>query len=194
MTNESTLAVVASVWGPRRGPAVRAADRPDAPHPLVVPVLRRLVRGAEHRLRRRRPTARRWATWPSPSPTSSPTRSGCRRASWPDTGVTPRRRRRSPTSTRLLRHERTRTTAWCDTTGARTAGACPTRLRERHHRAAAAVCGRVAVHHRVDFEMAHRVAEAFSAAPRSSSETRVESAYAALGEQAGRVFPRPDQR
>ena len=62
------------------------------------------------------------------------------------------------------------------------------RPRERRHRAAAAVHGRAVEHHRVDFEMAHRVADAFSAAPRSSSGAKVESAYAALGEQACRHF------
>jgi hypothetical protein len=36
--------------------------------------------------------------------------------------------------------------------------------------------------------MAHRVAEAFSAAPRSSPGATVASAYAALGEQACRFF------
>jgi hypothetical protein len=96
------------------------------------------------------------------------------------------------------------TTAGHDATGAGTAGTRPTRPRQRRHRAAAAVYARAAAavyaraaaavyaraaeHHTVDFEMAHRVAEAFSAAPRSSSGARVESAYAALGEQACRHF------
>ena len=43
-------------------------------------------------------------------------------------------------------------------------------------------------HHTVDAEMARRVAEAFIAAPQSASGASVESAYAALGEQACRLF------
>ena len=43
-------------------------------------------------------------------------------------------------------------------------------------------------HHTVDVEMAHRVAEAFNAAPRSSNGATVESAYAAVGEQAAGTF------
>ena len=82
---EGELPGYARPWGHRHGPVARAADPPDAPHPLVAPVLRRLVRDAENRCLLWVSTARRWATWPSPSPTSSPTRSACRRVSWPDT-------------------------------------------------------------------------------------------------------------
>ena len=78
--------------------------------------------------------------------------------------------------------------AWCGGTGAGAAGARRRRPRERRHRAASAVKANVFEHHTVDVEMAHRVAEAFNAAPRSSNGATVESAYAALGEQARRHF------
>jgi hypothetical protein len=57
-------------------------------------------------------------------------------------------------------------------------------------RPAEAFTGRAFAHHWVDVEMAHRVAEEFNAAPRSAGGATVESAYAALGEQASRHFRR----
>ena len=188
MTNESTLAVVASVWGPRRGPAVRAADRPDAPHPLVAPVLRRLVRGAEHRL--------------LPSASYSQTM-GNLAVAIPNvvadtvgvpTSVVARHRRHASASAEVTHEHSTPETRTARDNGvvrydgrqnsgsapdAATRTTSPRRSRRLWPRSRAS---------RVDFEMAHRVAEAFSAAPRSSSGARVESAYAALGEQACRYF------
>jgi hypothetical protein len=72
--------------------------------------------------------------------------------------------------------------------GVGTGRACPTRL-ERRHGPVAVTRGAVE-HYTVDVEMAHRVAEAFNAAPRSARGATVESAYAALGEQACRHFRR----
>jgi hypothetical protein len=203
-TTEGELPGCARPWGHRHGPVARAADPPDAPHPLVAPGLRRLVRVAENRCL---PWVSYGLTMGSPAVAgpnvvaftvgvpSSVVARHLRHASV-SAGVT---HVQSAPETRLRA-----TTAGHDATGVGTAGTRPTRPRQRRHRAAAAVYARAAAavyaraaaavyaraaeHHTVDFEMAHRVAEAFSAAPRSSSGARVESAYAALGEQACRHF------
>jgi hypothetical protein len=187
-TSERELSGCARPWGHRHGPVARAADPPDAPHPLVAPVLRRLVRDAENRP----------LPWVSYGLTMGSSAVAIPNVVAFTVGVPSsvvaryvRHASASPGATHVPSTPETRlraTTACHDATGARTAGTRPTPPRQRRHGTAAAVYDRAAKHHTVDFEMAHRVAEAFSAAPRSSTSARVESAYAALGAQACRHF------
>jgi hypothetical protein len=65
-----------------------------------------------------------------------------------------------------------------------------TDLRDRPNRTNRHAGGSSFVIHRIDFEHAHVVADAYLDAPRSSDSTMVRAAYTELGDQADRLFAR----